>query len=92
MDLVEEPGTESSKSSKIPRKRGPKSKKTSNDIPMTSFPVSNISEAKNNDNKLELKELKEEKSDKEQRAEESPKIEADIELDKKKEAKVRVFF
>ncbi|KAL4002201.1 Chromo (CHRromatin Organization MOdifier) domain family protein [Acanthocheilonema viteae] len=82
--LTEEPSTESSKSPKMPRKRGPKSKKMSNEIPRTSIPVSKINEAKNNDDKLELKELKEEKSDKEQGVEESPKTEADIELDNKK--------
>lgn len=57
-----------------------------NDIPTTSVPVSKINEAKNNDdNKLELKELKAEKSDEEQKAEESRETGAERELDKKKE-------
>lgn len=70
------------------RKRGPKSKKTSNDIPAASVSVSKSSEA--SDDKLDLKELKGEKSNKEEGVEESPKTEADVELDKEEKAEVKV--
>ncbi|VDK78784.1 unnamed protein product [Litomosoides sigmodontis] len=83
--LTEEPNTENSKSSKMLRKRGPKSKK--NDIPAASASVSKNSEA--NDDKLETKELKGEKSNKEQGVEESPKTEANVELDKDEKAKIK---
>ncbi|VDM11670.1 unnamed protein product [Wuchereria bancrofti] len=86
--LAGESVVESSKSSKTPRKRGPKSKKILNDVPMTSTPAPKINEVKNNDDrKLELKE---EKSDEEQVARESPEMEAEKELDKKEEAEFRI--
>ncbi|KAM3716001.1 Chromobox protein [Dirofilaria immitis] len=84
VSLTKEPLTENSKPSKMPRKRGPKSKKMSNDIPIVSIPISKINETKNNeDNKLELKE---EKSDEEQETEEYRETETERELDKKEEA------
>ncbi|VDO39726.1 unnamed protein product [Onchocerca flexuosa] len=80
--LTEEP--ESSKPSKMPRKRGPKSKKVLNDMPTTSISVSKISEIKNNEDKIELKEKK---LDEEQEVGESLEMEIEKELDKKEETK-----
>uniref|UniRef100_A0A8R1Y5Q3 Chromo domain-containing protein n=1 Tax=Onchocerca volvulus TaxID=6282 RepID=A0A8R1Y5Q3_ONCVO len=82
--LTEEPG--SSKPSKMPRKRGPKSKKMLNDIPTTSISLPKINEMENNEDKLELKEKK---SDEEQEVEESLEMGPQIELDNKEETKFK---
>lgn len=83
-----EPVVESKKSSRMLRKRGPKSK-TLNDISTTSIPVSKMNNTKNNDDsKLELKE---EKSDEEQGVEESRETEAEKELNKTDEAELKVY-
>ncbi|VDN89578.1 unnamed protein product [Brugia pahangi] len=82
------PVVESSKSSKTPRKRGPKSKKILSDVPMTSIPALKVNEVKHNDDsKLDPKE---EKPDEEQVAEDSLEMEVEKELDKKEEAKFRI--
>ncbi|VIO91041.1 Protein cec-1., putative [Brugia malayi] len=82
------PVVESSKSSKTPRKRGPKSKKILSDVPMTSIPTPKVNEVKHNDDsKLDPKE---EKPDEEQVAEDSLEMEAEKELDKKEEAEFRI--
>ncbi|EJD73983.1 hypothetical protein, variant [Loa loa] len=84
--LAEEAITGNNKSLKTPRKRGPKSKKMLNDIPMA-IPVSKTNEVKDNDDsKLELKE---EKSDEEQGAEKSWEMGTEKELDKEEKAEFR---
>uniref|UniRef100_A0A915PC35 Chromo domain-containing protein n=1 Tax=Setaria digitata TaxID=48799 RepID=A0A915PC35_9BILA len=82
--VVGEPTGESAKSVSKPRKRGPKSKKTLNDIPSTSVSILKTKETNGDEeNKLDVKELKEEKTDKEQTAEECREREVERELDEK---------